>query len=452
MLQSIKDLLRSKLGLDRAIGATALTQIMRFVTGPITMLLMIRHFRPEEQGFYYSFVGVIGLQVFLEAGFAQSITQFTSREFGQLRFNRDGLLVGGGEALSRLRSLFQQANRYYRWMATVLVVALMGGGYVFFSSKPSHDVPWIIPWFTACGVAGITFCLTPYWAFLEGCNKVAEVATYRFCSGLIGFFAMASGLMLGFGMYVVVWAAIFNVAVPFIYLGWKWRPLIAQIWRPPSGATVSWRNEIWGFQWRIAGTWMSRYFLESGIAPLAFHLSGPVAAGQVGMTFQVIRMIGGIANTWTVTKIPYWGVLAAKNEWQMLERSWFGAARRNVLFTSIGLICFVAAFPLLSMFWPAASLRFLSLPLVVGFAIGWILYSFWLVSMHYTRALRREPFTFLHIGVGFVFLAVCLAFSERLGVAVIPVTFAFIHLPPAYISLRIRRRIRSTVMMEHCST
>ena len=321
MFGRIKHFLKSRIGLDRAIGASSLTQLMRFVTGPITMVLMIRHFTPEEQGFYYSFGGVVGLQVFLEAGFAQSITQFTSREFAVLRFNSAGVLTGSPAALSRLRSLLNQANRYYRTMAAVLTFCLASGGYWFFSTKPSHGVPWVIQWFVVCISSGIGFLLTPFWAFLEGCNRVAQVATYRMWSTLAMFVVTAAGLIMGFGLYVVVWGAIFGLAFPLAYLALRWKKLIFQVLRPPGKHRISWRKEIWGFQWRIAGTWMSRYFLESGIAPLVFHISGPAAAGQVGMTFQIVRMIGGIANTWTTTKIPYWGALAARNRWQQLEQT-----------------------------------------------------------------------------------------------------------------------------------
>ena len=210
--------LKNRIGLDRAIAVSSLTQLMRFVTGPITMVLMIRHFSPEEQGFYYSFGGVLGLQVFLEAGFAQSITQFTSKEFASLRFNSKDFLVGSPAALSRLRSLFSQANRYYRAMAAVLAVCLSFGGYWFFSTKPDHGVPWMLPWFVVCITSSIAFLLTPFWAFLEGCNRVAQVATYRLWSTFGMFLIVATGLMLDFGIYVVVWAAFFNLAFPICYL------------------------------------------------------------------------------------------------------------------------------------------------------------------------------------------------------------------------------------------
>ena len=445
MIARLISFLRHRLGMDRAIAATTITQLMRFVTGPVTMFLLIRYLTPEEQGFFYSFAGAVGIQVFLEAGFAQSITQFSSKEFASLRFNRQGLLTGSPAALSRLRSIFHKANRYYSIMAAVLGVALATGGYFFFSSKADHGVQWMIPWFVISFCAALGFLLTPFWALLEGCNRIAEVATYRLWFTLAGFFVTAIGLLTGLGIKVSALVAATSLIFPIGYLFLRWRPLVFQILRPPGAEQVSWGKEIWGFQSRIAGTWMSRYFLESGIAPLAFQLSGPIIAGQTGMTFQIIRLIGGIANSWTAIRIPTWGILAAKGKWEEIDRSWAIAARRNISICVLGLLLFLLCLPVLGWLWPAAYHRFLPPAQVAGFAIGWMLYSIWLVSMHYTRALRKEPYTFLHLAVGLVFVSGCFMVNNLWAPATIPIMFALVHLPAAFIAVHLRSKIRASV-------
>jgi hypothetical protein len=254
---------------------------------------------------------------------------------------------------------------------------------------------------------------------------------------------MAAGLLLGLGIYVVVWNAAVNLLVPAIYLVIRWRRFLAQMLRPAGLHIISWRKEVWGFQWRIAGTWMFRYFLEAGISPLAFQLSGPVVAGQVGMSFQMVRTIGGLANSWTATKIPFWGTLAAKKRWEELEVAWFGAAWRNVGFTGLGLGIFTAALPLVFLLIPSADERFLPQPWFGCLALGWFFYSFWLVSMHYTRALREEPYTIFHVLVGLAYLTFSLACVGWLGIATIPVAFALVHLPPSILAVLVRRRVRN---------
>jgi hypothetical protein len=218
---------------------------------------------------------------------------------------------------------------------------------------------------------------------------------------------------------------------------------MAQIFRPAGSQQVSWGNENWGFQWRIAGTWMSRYFLESGIAPLALHLNGPIVAGQVGMTFQMVRMIGGIANNWTVVRIPAWGAMAARGMWVELNSAWALAARRNVTFCVSGLALFLCSLFYLPLVSPDFSARFLPFGASGGLVVGWMLYSLWLVSAHYTRALRMEPYVFMHVLVGLVFLALCFLLNPHLGSFAIPWAFAAVHLPASLAALVILRGVRS---------
>lgn len=411
MSKTILHFLRHTLGIDRAIGASSATQLMRFVTGPVTMFLIIRHLSPEEQGFFYSFAGVVGIQVFLEAGFAQSITQFTSKEFATLRFHHSGCLTGKPAALSRLRSLFQQANRYYRLMAAVLVLALGFGGYWFFSTKPSHGVPWQIPWIVACIGAGISFLITPVWAFLDGCNRVANVATYRLWTSLGMFAVNAAGMMLGLGIYVVVWGAAFSLAFPVCYLAFRWRRLIIQILRPPGRHLISWRKDIWGFQWRIAGTWCARYLSTTAMPSAVFALSGAAAAGAFGMSFQMIRMFNTIASSWTATKVPAWGAMIADNRWQGFEREWKVFSYRHILISLALNVTFVLFIHLAATRFIDEKYisRFATLPEMTALAFGSISTSVWLVLSHYFRASRKEPY--FHLSIAVVILQLLVTFT-----------------------------------------
>lgn len=427
MIAHLISFLRHRLSMDRAIAASTATQLIRFVTGPVTMFLIIRFLTPEEQGFFYSFAGVVGIQVFLEAGFAQSITQFSSKEFASLRFNRQGLLTGSPAALSRLRSIFQKSRRYYMAMAAVLSVVLATGGYFFFSSKPSYGVPWMIPWFVVSLCAGLGFQMTPVWALLEGCNLVPEIATYRFWVTLIGFTVTAVGLFLGLGIYVTALATVVTLIFPICYLALRWRKLILQILRPPGAEQVSWKKEIWGFQWRIALTWGFKYLLFPFTPALAFAISGPVIAGKIGLCYQLALIGVGLGSTWTVTKIPRWGTLIAQGEQKTFRSEWKAAAKLHVgvvILTQSGALIAITAINLAEFSFAD---RFLSPLAFSGFAIGVFFHSFWLIFSHYFRSGRQEPYTLItaiaaasYITISFLLIS----FGENS----IPYAFAFANL------------------------
>jgi O-antigen/teichoic acid export membrane protein len=449
MISKAKEFLKRRIGLDRAIGASTLTQLMRFVTGPITMVLMIRHFTPEEQGFYYSFGGVLGLQIFLEAGFAQSITQFTSKEFGALRFNPKGFLVGNPAALSRLRSLFNQANRYYRIMAAVLAVGLSIGGYWFFSSKPDHGVPWTVPWFVVCITSSIAFLLTPFWAFLDGCNRVAQVSIYRLWSTLGMFLIIATGLALDFGIYVVVWAAFFNLAFPICYLAFRWRRLIVQILRPPGNHHISWRKDVWGFQWRIALSWMARYSTDAAITPLVFACAGAAQAGKVGMTIQLLRIGALVASNWSGTKLPYLGALLGRGEFSKFEAQWKFSSIRHIVFgfgiQVLMLSCLVAVTSL----FPSSADRFISLSHAVFYSMSFAVASLLIVMFHYTRAGRSDPLYIVSVSSAILFLALAVVGTRFIGIYAVGISLLLARSVAVAAGYPIWKRYRTALTQSH---
>ena len=71
-------------------------------------------------------------------------------------------------------------------------------------------------------------------------------------------------------------------------------------------------------QWRLALGGIVGYFMYSLFTPIVFHYHGPVAAGKMGMTWQIVGALGPLAMAWIDTKTPIWGMLIAKNRYSEL--------------------------------------------------------------------------------------------------------------------------------------
>jgi hypothetical protein len=390
--------LKHFLGIDRAIGVTSATQLMRFVTGPITMLLIIKYLTPTDQGFYYAFAGVAGIQVFLEAGFAVSIAQFTAKEFAGLRFTKSGFLTGRSENLSRLRSIYQKAFRYYSAMGVVLTFGIGIGGYVFFSSRPSEGVHWQIPWVVVAVCMGFQFLLTPFWAILEGCNRVADVATYYFWMTLIGFTASALGFVITQSLDVVIFTSVASLLTGYAYIFSKWLKLRSQVIRPfRKHQQVAWFKDIWGFQWRIAIVWGAKYILFFSMAPIAMAVGTPELAGRVGITFQLAFFACSLASSFTNTKIPRWGAMISNNNCQSFYSEWLRFSKLHVLASTTFMVVLLVVFSLATLLVPGISSRFLTLEAFAILAIAMVAHAFWLCFSHFFRSGRIEPYTGLTV-------------------------------------------------------
>src|SRR5258708_35135884 len=79
-------------GVDRAIALTLLGRGWGVIAGPLTIFLIARYLRAEEQGFYYTFGSVIALNIFFELGLTYVLLQFASHEKAHLEWNAGGTL------------------------------------------------------------------------------------------------------------------------------------------------------------------------------------------------------------------------------------------------------------------------------------------------------------------------------------------------------------------------
>lgn len=430
-------------GVDRAVAWSIASQLLRFVTGPVTMLLVLHFFTPDVQGYYYTFGSVLALSVFLEMGFSQNIVQFTAHEYAHLSFGTSGSLEGDPAALSRLTSLGRLSFAYYL-VAAGLFAALVGtGGYLFFLSGERTAVPWEGAWWILCVSSSVSLAINPAWAFLEGCNQVAPVAIFRFVSTIIGFACTAAAMAGGAGIYTAAIAGIVSVIMSIAYLGWRWGGFFTMFSRPPTGPVISWRKEIWPFQWRIALSWTSGYFIFSIIAPVVFRLRGAADAGRAGMTFQLVRMIGTIAGAWAATKVPQFGALASRKDWQGLNDLWRQSTRRSLFLCALGQLGLVVAVVAAHFFIPTAADRLASPFATAAMGAGVVTAAAITCLAYYLRAFKREVFVVLSLMWGLANAALVTGLCWLFGVDGAACGFlaaALIVTPYAFRLFRFHRR------------
>src|SRR5260370_9192029 len=89
------------LGLDRAIAFTVLARVTQILGSTGTVLLILRFLSPVEQGYYYTLLSLVSLQVIFELGFSVVILQMAAHECAHLTLHRDGRVEGDPVAHAR---------------------------------------------------------------------------------------------------------------------------------------------------------------------------------------------------------------------------------------------------------------------------------------------------------------------------------------------------------------
>jgi hypothetical protein len=315
------------LGMDGAVTFTFLAKSVSIAGSVGTVLLIVHFLTPVEQGYYYTLLSLVSLQIVFELGFSVVVLQLAAHEAVHLSLSSEGEVRGDAAAHARLASALRLSVVWYTVAAAAMALLLAPLGVLFFSRHAGQtQVAWQGPWLAAVIASSMSLWCTPLYAFLEGCGNVRAVAAMRLrqaaASAVLGWGA----LILGHGLYSPAMVIIAYVAVGLFFVA-RHRGLLAGLMRHRApGASIEWRREVWPFQWRIAISSMCSYFTVQVFIPILFALRGPVEAGQLGMSLSITGYMTTLALAWTSTKSAPFGNMIARRAFEELDilfrRTW----------------------------------------------------------------------------------------------------------------------------------
>ena len=369
-----------------------LSKVWSIFAAPITLLLIAHFLAPEVQGFYYTFLSLIALQSFVGLGFYIVITQFASHEWAGLYLDSAGFISGDEKARLRLISLGRLVFKWYAWASAIFVLLVGAGGYLFLSQSPDPGISWKGPWFSLMVVAGLQLWALPFLSLLEGCNQVHTIYRFRFVQGVFISLAMWMAMSLDFGLWMAIAGVGAGLIATLYLILIVYRKFFQPFFTFKPEQEIHWKEEIWPMQWRLALGGSMGYFMVSIYTPVMFHYHGPVVAGQMGMTWQLVTALGSLAMAWVATKVPRFGILVAKKNYTELDRFFFRTSGISMGVISLGAVLLWLLVYGLNYFEHPLAQRLLS-PLPFGlFIVGTVLGQIAQCQSAYLRAHKKEPF------------------------------------------------------------
>ncbi len=401
--------LRHALGLDGAIAYSISARFWAIVSNVVTVALMVRFLSPVEQGYYFTLISLVALQVVFELGFSFVILQHAAHERAHLRILPDGTVEGDGRAHARLASILQLTVRWYSRAGIALAVILVPTGIIFFSKSaaPHAQVHWMAPWLITAGASVIAFLFDPLYSFFEGCGEVKQIARMRFSQAMLAS-VCAWGVMLAHhGLYAPGLNLAMSPVVGTIFMWRRRRFLLGLLRYDAVEHAVSWRHEIFPFQWKIAVSWTCAYFTRQIFTPIVFHYRGAVEAGQIGMTISVAGYLSSIALSWINTKAPTFGLLVAQHQLAQLKQLFSRTLRHSMNFLFVMSGGFMIVVVLMERFVPQLAVRITGpwafLLILVG-TFGSVLVQSFAI---YLRSFKREPFLWHSMTITILTLVLC---------------------------------------------
>lgn len=382
------------LGIDRPIAYAVTGRFLSVLTAPVTFFLIVSRLSSAEQGYYYTFGSLLGVTVFFELGLNNVITQFASHEKAGLQWTDNGSLTGDESSFNRLGDLLRKAVYWYGVVAILIIACVLPIGFLFFAGKTGYavDVSWSGPWIWLVIASGLWCWASPVFAIFSGCGLVAEMQLNALVQQ-VGYASLLwLVLILHGGLYATPVAATFAACYAVIWAFTKKRPLIRALWSADRDRqSVSWPNEIWPMQWRIALSWISGYLMTQLFNPILFHYHGAEVAGKMGLTLSLCAALNATSLAWITTKSPIFGTLVAQRKFEDLDRTFFRSLIQS------GLIITLAAGLLwLFIVWLASmdhpySRRLLSPGLCALLFVNAVALHLTNAQAIYLRAHKREP-------------------------------------------------------------
>jgi O-antigen/teichoic acid export membrane protein len=401
--------------LDRATGYAVFGKLWQVFAGPITLILIAQYLEPEAQGLYYTFISLAALQSFVELGFFVAITQFASHEWAKLNLDSEGYIKGDLDALSRLISLGHIVFKWYSCIAIIFIALVGFGGYYFLSLESSFSLNWKSPWTIFIVLSGLELWLMPFLALLEGCNQVSNIYLLRLYQSIVRSLITWHILIIGGELWVAAGTVGAGLLVALISVIFKYRKFFKPFFSPAFSKKISWQEEMWPMQWRLAIGGSGTYLVNSIYTPIIFHYHGPILAGKMGMTFQLASTISSLAIAWIATKAPRFGMFIAQKKWRELDELFLRTALASIGVIILGSLSLLGIVYGLNVIEHPFAQRILP-PLPTGILmLAFIFLQGALCMYYYLRAHKKEPVMKLNIGYALLNGLLVWALGSQMG-------------------------------------
>lgn len=411
------------IGMDGAIAYSSSARAVQAAANFIILFFIASLLSPDEQGFYYTFGSVAGIQVFFELGFTGIMTQYVAHEAVYLKLNSSLYYEGDEKHISRLADLVRFCVKWYAIITVLFFIVVIIVGFIFFTryDNTGDNVAWKGAWIAMSFATALKLFQTPFNSILIGLGKVKEMNKVLFFQQLFIPSTLIISLLAGLKLYAVGVSIVVGVLIWFVYvLKTKLSSVLFNLFKYTITERVSYMKEIFPYQWKIALSWISGYFIFQLFNPVLFATEGAVVAGQMGMTISILTGIQALALSWQNTKVPIYSGYIELKKYGELDKL-FNLTTKQMLMVSISLnIFFILVIDIVGqfniiIFGVDLARRVIEMPMLLLMAVSLVINQIIYSWATYLRCHKEEPFLVLSIVEGLLCLLSTLLLGKAFG-------------------------------------
>jgi O-antigen/teichoic acid export membrane protein len=274
--------------------------------------------------------------------------------------------------------------------------------------------------------------MVPIWSLLEGCNQVASLYSFRFFQGLLVSAAVWIAILGDAQLWTASISGIATLFCSMFFLKHRyWIFFKTLLLSKPDGPRISWRTDMFPMHWRIALTWMSGYLYFSLFTPVLFKYQGPVVAGQMGMTWAIVGLVGTISISWLSPRVPQFGMLIAQKRYSDLDQLFWKITRIVTLVTFLIAVSIWGGVCLLNVIDNPTAANFASRllpPIPTGFfLLGQLLLVMSAPFSIYLRAHKKEPIMVVSVTAAIFIALATLILGKYFSATGVSIGYFLVH-------------------------
>jgi O-antigen/teichoic acid export membrane protein len=403
-------------------------RIWNIIAGIIVVFVIPNYLNYNIQGYYFTFLSIVALQIIFELGLSQIITQISSHEFAHVEPYRT-THIKNNDNINKLIYIKHFIKSWYKKISLLFFITTWTLGALYFSLfSTDGSVDWAYPWLIMVLATAINLFLTPRFGIIEGAGETGRVAMVRLTQSILGHALMVIVILAGGQLWSVIVVPLTASIYSFAWLAFSknpYRNIPMQV--GPGIREPQWRSELMGLQWRVALAWLGGYLSYQTIVPIVFAFQGSGEAGRIGMALQISGTLQTLGMSWIAARSPEFGYLISRGEFRNLRRLFVRSSSYAVATTlvcstlvAIGIQLIVALYPNLEYKLPSITV---SLILIATSTFGAFTYA----MAAYMRAHKTEPLVISSLVTGATTVVLATIGGQSSAVVVIAL-YAFVTL------------------------
>lgn len=271
--------------------------LSRTLSGPLIVLLLTSELSPNEQGLYYAFLSIAGIQLIFELGFSTAIVQHLAHSKPNKSFFKTYSLLG---------------YTFFKFSSILLFFTLIIYGNWYF-----HDInvnQWQIQWVVFSFFLSLNVYLSILYIIKEGKLEYVRVYEVRLYSSLIYSLVLALSLLFGAKLWSLAISQFSTLLITIYFLIIRDKEKLYPKYKI-CRRRIYWSfRSIIKFQSKLAVIWITGYFYWNTFTLFYFKYESPEFAGKIAISIAVLAAISGSSASFVRTKRALYSKLISEGK------------------------------------------------------------------------------------------------------------------------------------------